>query len=135
MDSKVEETGLGKNTGSGGTAWWFRFLVWVLSTERWGGMSLSEDDSCEVTCQCGETLWVHSQSVYWCPRCHHGYRTKFETLRVPRWLYWLRKRAHIKPTRKYIDHLKHELDTDTLANESTREYIRKHIQELEEKLK
>lgn len=42
------------------------------------GFFSSEDSTCSVDCECGEsTLWVSDHEITRCPRCGKGYRTEF----------------------------------------------------------
>jgi hypothetical protein len=44
-----------------------------------------EDDTCGVTCVCGNELWCHEGAIAWCKTCGRGYRTVFAVRQYPAW--------------------------------------------------
>jgi hypothetical protein len=88
----------------GGTKLWYRILAHLFKTSRWNGIIGSDDPTCSVDCECGEILFVSTEKIFWCPKCHRGYATEFEVYRYPAWLYKIREKAFVPEAPEMAEH-------------------------------
>lgn len=43
----------------------------------------AEDETCEITCDCGTKLWIGGEQIHWCLACGRGYRSRLTIETVP----------------------------------------------------
>lgn len=66
---------------------WLRRAILAAFSRKNTVTTWAEDETCDIACPCGNTMFISASQPHWCPRCHRGFQVVFDVREYPRFLH------------------------------------------------